>query len=307
MRPVVPAPGDDIEAARGGDVIDFIGSKWRYVPLLRNTVLNGVAGVNADTTVEITTLPANDPTVKAVQASLMIRRTDTNSSSANVKNFDGTPAMSTYSSGVSSRGGSGPSGPVMVGGVNNRQIKWNASSVDATVYLYTYGYWVQDSDEPAAGTTDPIHSALDPTLPQAGELVTVDWAETLIAKAARAWRFVPLSRATVLNQVTGAAVVKDVEITPLPDDPRIVAASIETYVRDPGASSSAALELYDYDGALAGVNYLVGVTNRYHVSGPYIVMTGGASGKVIKYKPGTTAMEVWMFVSGYWIADEGEA
>jgi len=117
---------------------------WRFVRIPLITVVNNVVSNGSEQTLELPQLPANDPTVVAAWMAAMVRDpSSTNNYSFTVKDFDGSSALLGYTSGSANRGGSFGPGIVMVGGTNNRQMKYTATS-GAAMYLYVLGYWVVD-------------------------------------------------------------------------------------------------------------------------------------------------------------------
>jgi hypothetical protein len=156
MRPTVPAAGDEVLASWASDLIDFIGAGWRYVPIARvASSVQNASGLSGVQTAELTMLPANDPKVVAAAIELMVRTSDTATVTTSVLNWDGTAAGMAYSTGVASRGGQGGVLKPTVGGVNNRQIKWQPGSAAAATYIWVVGYWVRDSVEPLAFAGEP--------------------------------------------------------------------------------------------------------------------------------------------------------
>lgn len=101
----------------------------RFVRISRETVRNGVQPIATQPeTVTPTTLPT-DGSVYAVQLTIGVRDS-------------GGTAGSSYSSGVASRGGFAPVGPVLTGGTNNRQFKLSATTgATVTIWCYIEGYW----------------------------------------------------------------------------------------------------------------------------------------------------------------------
>jgi hypothetical protein len=120
------------------------GGGWYLVRTNQTAPLNNFQANTGDNVIELTDLPANDPKVKAASCWLMVRSTVTNANvSFTVKDYSGGTAGLTYTSGAVSRGGVAGPFPVLVGGINNRQIRWTASDGSAghTVWLYIHGYW----------------------------------------------------------------------------------------------------------------------------------------------------------------------
>lgn len=149
-KPPYPIPGDPISSAWGTQTIDYIGEKWRYVSVPRVAPIDLAAGVTAKTPVEFTNIPANDPTVVAAEVGLVCRDP---SGTANMQTYaydyaTEAEAGRAYSSGVAGRGGGAGNFRVLVGGTNNRQIKWNASSTNAQSSVFCYGYWVRETALP---------------------------------------------------------------------------------------------------------------------------------------------------------------
>jgi hypothetical protein len=149
--------GDTEIASPATGIINVAGvpipltKRWRFVPVGNAAVVSQVTpATTALANVECTVIPANDPNIVAVMAYGMVRDYATGggvAGGANVAltlaNYDGTTASVTYTSGIGQRGGAGPAVPVMVGGVNNRQIKWasSAASNQGTSWVYVTGYW----------------------------------------------------------------------------------------------------------------------------------------------------------------------
>ena len=151
-KPAYPIPGDPISSAWGTEMIDYAGEKWRYVSTPVLTALNDVDGQTVMQSLELTNLPLNDPNVVAAEIALMARL-NSGSTSHNIAAYDfvsGNEAGRSYVSGVTSRGGYSGNFKVMVGGTNNRQIKWNSSLAGATLdcWLYCFGYWVRETIVP---------------------------------------------------------------------------------------------------------------------------------------------------------------
>jgi len=148
-KPTYPIPGDPISSAWGTEMIDYAGEKWRYVSTPVFTGLNDVDGQTALQSLELTNLPANDPNVVAAEVAIMVRlNTGTTSQSMSLYDYlTGNEAGRSYVSGTTSRGGYSGNFKVGVGGVNNRQIKWNASQAGSGIdcWLYCYGYWVRET------------------------------------------------------------------------------------------------------------------------------------------------------------------
>jgi hypothetical protein len=308
MRPAIPAAGDEVLASWAGDVIDFIGAGWRYVPIERATLLNSATGLTAEQTLEVTAIPANDPNVVAAEIHIMVRNSSESTTTMTVRHFSGGDALAGYSSGYTGRGGSSDTGPVLVGGVNNRQIKWLAGHTTATVWMYCAGYWVRESVEPVVGSSDPIGTTADPLLPTPGSDLTVEWAASLIAKAAKGWRYVPVPRgyntSPPIAQTAGVTTHQAIELTTLPvDDPRVVAAAVDVIIRTDSAIDGW-VSIADYDGTGAGHVYSNGVAQKYAISGPYIVFVGGVNNRQIKWRANAATSLAWVSPVGYWIAED---
>jgi hypothetical protein len=142
--PTLPQDGDDLTVEWAEAVIASGARGWRYVPLNRTYCLNGVAGTTTPTAVECTTLPANDPRVKAVAVEILIRVPSTASVALTVRDWDGTSAGQVYTTGVADRYGIEGAWPVMVGGPNNRSIKWSVSTAGALGWIAVDGYWIAE-------------------------------------------------------------------------------------------------------------------------------------------------------------------
>lgn len=148
-KPAYPVPGDPISSAWGTQVIDYIGEKWRYVPAPTYNPLNLVNGSTAKVALELTNLPANDPSVVAAEVGIVARDP---SGTANMQMFvhdfaTEVEAGRSYTTGVAARGGGGGNFRVLVGGTNNRQIKWSSSQGGTAIQvsLFCYGYWVRET------------------------------------------------------------------------------------------------------------------------------------------------------------------
>lgn len=153
MRPAVPEPGDLATAAWLAEVVDYIGAGWRFVP---NPAGGGIvsrtpwpSGTTRD--LELTEVPANDPTIRALVIGAMVRETTTSSATLSVKTADGVDCGMVGTTGVASRGAGSPAFMVPPGGVNRRSVKVTGStSTTATWWLWVQGWWVAESDEPLA-------------------------------------------------------------------------------------------------------------------------------------------------------------
>jgi hypothetical protein len=114
----------------------------RFVRISRETVRNGVQpNATQPETVTPTTLPT-DGSVYAVQLTIGIRDSGGGNAAITAVDYAGGTAGSSYSSGVASRGGFAPVGPVLTGGTNNRQFKLSATTgATVTIWCYVEGYW----------------------------------------------------------------------------------------------------------------------------------------------------------------------
>ena len=143
-RPAYPQAGDDIVASWAKAVTDFAGDKWRFVPVSMVNSLPMQAENGTTKTFEVTAVPANDPTIAAIELiARVVDPTTTANYTLSLIHFDGTTAGIGYASGVANRGGT--YGPVRVvpGGTNGRQIKYVASN-GSQAGLWCCGYWVRE-------------------------------------------------------------------------------------------------------------------------------------------------------------------
>jgi hypothetical protein len=146
--PTLPQPGDDLTVEWAEAVIAQGARGWRYVPVPRaystSPQVAGSAAPTGYTAVELTTLPVNDPRVVAASVDVLIRADSTADGWASVYDYDNTGAGSAHLNGVSGRyAGSGPY-IVMVGGVNNRQVKYRGNAATTLVWLSVVGYWIAE-------------------------------------------------------------------------------------------------------------------------------------------------------------------
>jgi hypothetical protein len=129
------------------DTETLVQDRLAYVPTGtgEEAIVEAVNGQTAVQTVSAGTYVPTD--AYAVQLAVIIRRTgDTDNVALTVMHYDGTIAGVAYSSGVANRGGSGNIGPVVLGGINNRQFKWATTDAgsDNDVYIYIVGYWTKN-------------------------------------------------------------------------------------------------------------------------------------------------------------------
>lgn len=146
--PVAPEPGEPISSAWAIDLIETAARKLRHVSVANTPVANGIDGQTVMQVLELTNLPANDPTIKYAEVAAMIR--DNNGTGSQVIYLchydDESIAGPAYSSGMQNRGGENGPFVVRVGGVNNRQIKWYSSEggTGVDVWIYCGGYYVEE-------------------------------------------------------------------------------------------------------------------------------------------------------------------
>lgn len=281
MRPVVPTPGDLVEASWAGDVIDYAGSRLRYVPVpMIAGSLTGrtVPASTTDKEAELTELPANDATIAFAAVQATVRSPDTVSHTLNLYHGDGSGGAALLgSSGVASRGGTGPVSLVKVGGTNRRSILYRTSATTSLAYIVAVGYWVRESAEPAAGDDAvlPFHRLTHP--PAAGEEMTTDWAEALLATAGLGWEMEVVPRGSKViasgTQVAGGAIQTFNLSALLPDDDRIVAVAVDILTRHTDGGNYVTT-LFHHDGNVAGYCYSQGVASRYGATGPWVVEIG---------------------------------
>lgn len=111
--------------------------RMRYVSVAPTFIVNA-ATTTADvpaTDVELTNLPTSGVAVVALM--FMVRTSDTSQAAMAMLNFSGSEAMTGYSSGVASRGGSNYA-LVVPGGTNGRQVKYSVDWASGTV-----SYWIR--------------------------------------------------------------------------------------------------------------------------------------------------------------------
>lgn len=267
MRPAVPVPGVPIDAAWAGDMIDYAGSRWRYVPLETVTgVVSRTYPNNVTRELELTELPANDPTVVAAHVHAMVRETST--ASRVLQLHDGRNQSSRVgfvgTSGYASRGNGGTGFIVPVGGTNGRSIAiYGSTSATATCWVTVLGYWVVESDEPASGQAGAVDADL-PADPVPGSPMKASWAKSMVAMVGKGWAYHPFGYE--VNGTARSATGTYYEAVPSDIPDGAVAASCFLRIRGSTTSSIAGLAL-DSDGNVAGIAYTTGVVLTYGVSG----------------------------------------
>lgn len=304
MRPAVPADGDEVLAAWAGDVVDYIGGRWEYVPLFPGGVVSrGTPPGATPRLLELTELPANDPTVVAAVVGPMIRETSTTSLVLNVLGPD---LVNRYgfvgTTGYAARGAGLPTFIVPVGGTNGRSIGVSSSaSSTATYWLTVFGYWRVVSAEPAEGSTDGVARGMGrPVDPAPGDDVQREWAADLLRYAGRSWRYHPLPEVNGPSYTAIGSYSWDVSAI-LPADRNVVAASVLLRMRGSDANSRS-VYVFDDGGAFAGACWTAGVAARYTITGPWPVMLRG--GRSIRFDVGGgTVQEALCVLVGYWTAD----
>jgi hypothetical protein len=302
MRPAVPEPGDLATAAWLAEVVDYIGAGWRYVPNPAGAAIVSRTPYPTNTTrdLELTEVPANDPTIRALVIGAMIRETTTSSATLTVKTADGVDCGLVGTQGVASRGGPSPALLVPPGGVNRRSIKVTGSgSTTATWWLWVQGWWVAESDEPAAGSMAPIVSERVPIDPGPGDELVVDWAADLLALAGRSWRFHHLALVTGPLWTAAGTYTWDLAAL-LPADANVVAAAILLRLRG-SDTNSRSLYVKDADGSFAGAGWTAGSAAKYATTGPWIVRLGG--GRSVTCELSGAVQDAVAQLAGYWTAD----
>lgn len=302
MRPLVPAKGDPVLASWAGDVIDYAGSRWRYVPRDDVTaVTSRPYPNNTSVELELTELPANDPTVVAALIHAMVRETSTSSRVLSI--YDGSLPTDVRvgfvgAGGYASRGNGGTAYIVRVGGTNGRSIRFfGSASSTASCWVTVLGHFIEESDEPVAGSSDPITAPL-PEDPVAGEPMLASWGESLLGMVGKGWRYHPIPEAagTARSDAgTWAEAVPDV----IPVD--AVAASCYLRMR-PSNTNNISATIYDSDGtSAAGIIYSSGVASCYSVTGHHPVILDATRQYTLSVSAATT--ETLAVFTGYWTKD----
>lgn len=303
MRPAVPSDGSEILAEWAGDVVDYIGGRWEYVPLAVSgaTARGTVPGATARL-LELTELPANDPTIVAAVVAPFVRDTGTASI---VLNVHGPDLVARYgfvgTSGYAARGAGAPGLVVPVGGTNGRSIGVSSTtSSSATYWLTVLGYWRVVSAEPAAGSVDGIPRGMGrPVDPAQGDDVQLEWAGDLLRYAGRGWRYHPLPEVNGPAYTALGTFAWDVSAI-VPADANVVAASILLRMRG-SDTSSRSVYAFDAGGAFAGACWTAGVAARYTITGPWPVLLRG--GRTIRLDVSGAVQEALGVLVGYWTAD----
>jgi hypothetical protein len=280
-------------------MIDYAGSRWRYVPI------NGIGGVTArgatpsGTTVELqlTELPVGG--VVAALVNVMVR--DSTTASIVLSIYDGRDRTTRVgfvgTSGYAARGSGGTAFIVPVGGTNGRSIGVGAStSATGTYWVTVMGYFVVDSGEPVSGEVGPVDAPL-PVNPSPGDPMTADWARSMIAMAGKGWAYHHIPEAASAARNT-AGTWTEVAPAAIPAD--AVAASCYLRLR---ASDTANIvgAVYDGDGNLAGAVYSAGVAARYAVTGHFVVFLDAS--RQFRISLGAAVQEFHAVFTGYWTKD----
>jgi len=146
-----------------------------------------------------------------------------------------------------------------------------------------------------------------PEYPLPGEAITSAWAKQITDFGGEKWRFIA-AYANILNNIRGGYAAKiDVECTNIPaNNATIKAVDIGLMVRDAVGTGSWALRAFNYGGSQAGVSYTSGVTNKGGYAGNFRVKVGGANNRWIQIDSNAVVdpnYAVWLWVFGYWIAE----
>jgi len=145
-RPAKPVAGTDITAGFGAELRSYASEAMEFIRVPADVVrwdVNDAAGTGSFIEVELTRLPANDPSI-LYAAVFAMNRTPTAGVNTNITLKRGATASGldglSYSFGTASRGGMG--GPFMcrLGGTNGRSIWWNATS-GSDNWITVVGYW----------------------------------------------------------------------------------------------------------------------------------------------------------------------
>lgn len=156
-KPPYPISGDPIPADWGTLVTDYASEAMRYVrnPAAGSFQVNGTF-TSGYQLLELTQLPANDPTVYAADVMAIFRCLSGGGQGQCNRLFDYSPAAPpndnnersrVYWTGVNNRGGNTGGVQLIVGGVNNRQIWYRSDVCDAnsaSTWLIVYGWWIRE-------------------------------------------------------------------------------------------------------------------------------------------------------------------
>jgi hypothetical protein len=280
-------------------MIDYAGSRWRYVP---RDGIGGVASRGAtpnNTTVELqlTELPLG---AVAALVNVMVRSSDGTSIVLSI--YDGRNRAIRVgfvgTSGVAARGSGGTAFIVPVGGTNGRSIGVGGStSTVGTYWVTVMGYFVVDSAEPVAGEVGPVDAPL-PVNPSPGDPMTADWARSMVAMAGKGWAYHHLGAEVAGTSRNVAGSWTEAVPAVIPAD--AVAASCYLRIRGSDTANIVATA-YDSDGNLAGAVYTAGVAARYASTGHFVVLLDASRQYTFALSgPVTESLAVF---TGYWTKD----
>ena len=301
-KPAYPVSGEVVATDWGKQLIDWTKEKGIFVRNVGGWQLENVDGIPGGALLECTQIPANDPRIFAVEASMLIRGPNANDNvlgqllDYNPDTLNGGPLrISKYSSGTLQRGGTSGSAPVWVGGVNNRQIVWTASnpgSGKSKFWVRVWGYWMHP--EP-------------PAYPIENDPIIAGWGIKEQDASGVCWEFVPLYT-NVLQDVQGSPTNN----TPvpvsldalLPPDPDIVAVAIQGRILDTSGGDNITVTVLDGGSTTdqAMTIYSSGVQSRGGGAGPFVALLGGTDGRSLGWYSSVagTACRIWVQTVGYW-------
>lgn len=138
--------GASLSITGGVDTAELatLAKRLRFVPIAQVDVVGAPSTATADltaaTSAEITSLPVNK--AYALWGHLICRSSDTGSQAMSALHWDGNVAGSAYSGGVAARGG-GNNFVAVLGGTNNRQLKYTVSWTSGTIsyFIRANGYF----------------------------------------------------------------------------------------------------------------------------------------------------------------------
>jgi len=288
-------------ASWAGDVIDYAGSRWRYVPLDTFTGVVSKPYPNGVTIeLELTELPANDPTVVAALIHAMVRETSTSSRVLSIMDGRDRTKRAAFvgTTGYASRGSGGTGMIVPVGGTNGRSIGYGGSaSSTASCWVSVMGYFIEESDEPVAGSSDPITAPL-PEDPVSGDPMLASWAESMLGMVGKGWRYHPIPEAAGSTRTAAGTFIEAVPAA-IPAD--AVAASAYIRLRTSVAGSNVNAQVFDSDGNLAGLVYSTAVVATYATVAHFPIILDAT--REYKMTVSGATQDTLAVFTGYWTKD----
>lgn len=280
-------------------MIDYAGSRWRYVPRdgIGGVISRGAVPNGTIVELQLTELPVGG--VIAALVNVMVR--DSTTASIVLSIYDGRDRTTRVgfvgTSGVASRGQGGTAFIVPVGGTNGRSIGVGGSATTTgTYWLTVQGYFVRDSAEPATGESGPINAPL-PTDPAPGDPMLASWAESMIGMVGKGWVYHPFGESNgPSHNVAGTWT----EVAPAAIPPEAVAASCFLRIRA-SDTANVSFTAYDGNGDFAGIVYSAGVAGRYASTGHFVLFLD--SSRQYKVSLLAACQEALAVFTGYWTRD----